>query len=304
MGSSMMGGGKGGSSGGGGSQNNAYSKSLANIARDYWAQTSPLRDIFIGDYVNFLAPGQYSGDYTTSKMGGGNTYGYTQYSPVGNPLAANPFGDVTPGSPGGSIGEGLQSLASRQSGQGMGGATSYTPATGAVSGLGATETGGMSSYNPYSLPAYQGLYNTARAGVEGQYNQARNQIMSQLPKGGQLNEALVNTSLARAQQAGALPAQISTGLIQDIMNKAYGLASGSPTQTMGGLGAASQGLGQAQQTAAYADAANAAASAKMMGGLGGGVGSLLGMGIGSMIAPGAGTAIGGGIGGSLGRAGK
>lgn len=92
-------------------------------------------------------------------------------------------------------------------------------------------------FNPYDLPMYQPIYNLSRVGLEDQYGQAKEQILSTL-RGGAREKALSDLEKNRAYQVGALPAQISTQLMQDIINKAYGIATGAPQVAMSGQGAA------------------------------------------------------------------
>lgn len=86
---------------------------------------------------------------------------------------------------------------------------------------------------------------------------------------------------------GGLPGQISSGLIQDMLNKSYGAAFQlAPSQAITGMGGAASSLagtqnamisGQSMMNAAQIQA-NAAANAGKGSGLGG-----IGMGVGSMI---------------------
>jgi len=158
---------------------------------------------------------------------------------------------------------------------------SQTTTTGQGGG-GGGELTSQDLYNPYNLPAYAPLYQLARTGIESQYGPAREAIMASTPRGGALYENLANLEMGRAQQTGALPAQISAPLIQDIYNKAYGVAFGAPQTTLSGLGGADAGY-----TSRYNTASSLAGSAAMQQsalnqqssmGLGAGLGSLLGFG--------------------------
>jgi len=100
--------------------------------------------------------------------------------------------------------------------------------------------------------------------IEDQYNVAEENILGNLPQGGQLLEALANNDMSRANTLSSLGGQIG----QDYLNKAYGLASGVPQQSSNTL----SNLG-AQQYAA--EAGGAQSTAGMLGGLGMGIGSLL-----------------------------
>ena len=146
----------------------------------------------------------------------------------------------------------------------------------------ATAPSGFTSsnlYNPYNLPGYAPLYQLARTGLESQYGQARENIMASSPRGGGLAENLANLEMSRAQQAGSLPATIAAPLIQDIYNKAYGVAFGAPQTTLSGLGGAASSYNQLYGTqAAYQ---SAQATQAQQAGLAGaaGLGSLVGLGV-------------------------
>jgi hypothetical protein len=108
---------------------------------------------------------------------------------------------------------------------------------------------GTLKYDPQQLPAFNWLFTQGKQGIEDQYGQARQQIMSQMPRGGALEDALLNLEMNRAKSAGGLTAQIAAPLAQDIYNKAYSYAVGAPAQTMSGLSSAAGIYGNALNTA-------------------------------------------------------
>ena len=110
------------------------------------------------------------------------------------------------------------------------------------------------------------VYGAGKSQIESQYDVARQNILSNLPSGGQLNEALVDTDVRRADALGGLAAQIA----QDEYNKIYGFATGSPQASLSSMTslAGSQAAAQAQETAGKYGA---------VGDIGGGLGMMFGM---------------------------
>jgi hypothetical protein len=150
--------------------------------------------------------------------------------------------------------------------------TSSTPAGFTSSGL----------YNPYNLPGYAPLYQLARTGPESQYNPARQSIMESTPRGGGLYENLANLEMSRAQQAGSLPATIAAPLIQDIYNKAYGVAFNAPQTSIAGLGGAMSGYNQLQGLSASGALQQAALANQNSLASSSGLGSLAALGLGGL----------------------
>jgi len=109
------------------------------------------------------------------------------------------------------------------------------------------------------------MYGALKSGIEGQFGTARNNILSSLPQGGALLEALAGLE---GQKAGAMATGIG-GLASDELNRAYGLGTGGAQAGLTGLGGAASLqqqmlLGQLQQRSG------------LMSGLGAGIGGLLG----------------------------
>ena len=104
-------------------------------------------------------------------------------------------------------------------------------------------------FDPTQMP----MWDIGKAGIESQYGTARQNILSNMPAGGGLNEAMMQTDLSRANQLSGLGANIA----QDEYNKLYGLATGTPQQSMSTLAnvGASQANMQAQQAAGNSPAA-------------------------------------------------
>lgn len=111
----------------------------------------------------------------------------------------------------------------------------------------------MGGWNPSESP----MWGPARGVIEDQYGVAKDNIMANLPKGGQLNEGLMDLDTSRARSLGDLAGQIGS----DYWNKSYGLASGVPQQASSTLGM----LGSQQM---QAEAQATAGKAGMMGDLG------------------------------------
>jgi len=163
-------------------------------------------------------------------------------------------------------------------------------------------------YDPYQLPAFSPLYNMARTGLEDQYGVAKENILSNLPRGGAMGRALGNIETGRAKDVGSLQSQIAAPLISDIYNKAYnaGWVTG-PTQAIGASGLATGAMNQRQMQQQQLEVAaalqNQKAEAAASSAKGSGLGSALGKGLGavggSVFGP-LGTAIGGSLGSSVG----
>jgi hypothetical protein len=161
-------------------------------------------------------------------------------------------------------------------------------------------------YNPANLPGYTPTYDISRRGIEAQYNTAVQQAIGGTPRGGAMSDALNKLNLARAESVGQLPGQISSSIIQDQINKAYGAAFNAPSQAISGLSAANQGyvstqnsLINAQSQANQLAAAQNANSKSGLGTLGAGLGTVVGSVFGGPVGGAAGGSIGGGIGGKL-----
>lgn len=135
-------------------------------------------------------------------------------------------------------------------------------------------------YDPTALPTYKPLFGLQKQSLEDQYQQARKNIMSQNPEGGNLSGALANLEANRAATMGSAPAEIATNLVGDMLNKAYGIAFNMPTSTIAGYSnlASNATARQNAQVAAAAQqySSDNAANAGLWGGIGTGIGKLAG----------------------------
>ncbi len=113
-----------------------------------------------------------------------------------------------------------------------------------------------------SSPVFQALQNAANI----QFGNARENILSTVPRGGSLTQALTDAELSRADTL----TQGMGNIFQNEMARATSLATGSPLST------SAQGLGAAGAQQAGVSAANAAANAQVKSGIGQGVGSMMG----------------------------
>jgi hypothetical protein len=127
--------------------------------------------------------------------------------------------------------------------------------------------------SPRDMPQFGPLYALSRQGLESQYNVAKDQLMSTMPKGGTLRAGLSDLAVNRASQVGMLPNQIGSSLVGDLQNKIYGTAWGTPSQSMSGFGSAASGWSSRANTAAMIEAQQQQASNSAWGGLGRGIGS-------------------------------
>lgn len=126
-------------------------------------------------------------------------------------------------------------------------------------------------------PTTSAMWDPLKANVESQFQTAQNDIKSQLPAGGNLLESLADTSTAKANTLSGL----AGNMIQDMYNKAYGISTGSPQQSMSGLTGAGSLYNQAYSGNAQNQMANVAGLGGLMGlgsGLGSGLGALGGLG--------------------------
>lgn len=130
------------------------------------------------------------------------------------------------------------------------------------------------TWRPETSPMYSPLFATAKLGVEQQYQNAMENLLGGAPSGGGLTRAMGQLETSRAKQAGSLPATIGGGLIEDMINKAYGTAFGMPQEAMQGLSTAAATLSSRQGQAMAAQAAGKGGKGSMFGGLGQGLGFL------------------------------
>lgn len=137
-------------------------------------------------------------------------------------------------------------------------------------------------------PTTSAMWDPLKSNVESQYGTARNDIMSQLPAGGGLQESLADNSNAKAGTLSGL----AGNMIQDMLNKAYGITTGSPQTALGGA----QGAGGVYNQAYSGNAGNQMANVAGLGGLMS-LGSGLGSGLGSL------GSLGGSLAGLLGTGG-
>jgi hypothetical protein len=92
-------------------------------------------------------------------------------------------------------------------------------------------------------------YAMGRPQMEGQYNQAKENIMGSSPAGGALTSALARLESDRAGKVGQLGMAVEQqkalkqqSLMDEIMNRQFGATGALPGQVMGSLGGLSQGI--------------------------------------------------------------
>jgi hypothetical protein len=110
-------------------------------------------------------------------------------------------------------------------------------------------------------PTASPIYNPMRKGVEGQYNVARENVISSLPQGGGLQQGLADVETGRADALSAVTGQIA----QNEYNKIFGYATGTPIQSISGL---NQAGGIVANQLAAEDQGKGAATGGLMQGLG------------------------------------
>jgi hypothetical protein len=101
-------------------------------------------------------------------------------------------------------------------------------------------------WSPEQDRQYAPMYALARSGIENQYNVAKENVMSNTPRGGAMTAALSGLEGQRATDAGNIPAQIGQQLMQAKENQIYGTGWGAPGQAMAGLSAPAQSYGNRQ----------------------------------------------------------
>lgn len=109
------------------------------------------------------------------------------------------------------------------------------------------QTTSFSQIDPSVLPQF----GAAKMIAEGQYKRARDNAISNIPRGGPMAEALTNLDIGKAQQMTGL----SADLVDRQLQQAFSLATGMPAQAMSGLGSSAAAQAQAQQAAASQNAA-------------------------------------------------
>ena len=96
------------------------------------------------------------------------------------------------------------------------------------------------TFDATTSPIYKNIFAQSKKGIEDQYGLARENLLSSLPAGGALQYGLSELEGARAQQASALPANISAGIFQDLMSEAFGFSKDAVAQAFAGYGAAGE----------------------------------------------------------------
>lgn len=79
-------------------------------------------------------------------------------------------------------------------------------------------------FNPAETKTFANVFSQAKSGIEGQYNNALENILSKTARGGAQTGAIAGLEMERAKQSSALPAQISQNILDDMMNKAFSSA--------------------------------------------------------------------------------
>ncbi len=136
------------------------------------------------------------------------------------------------------------------------------------------------TYDPQKSPLFSPRFAEAKQGVEDQYGIAKQNIMANTPRGGALTSSLNNLEMNRAGSAARIPQEISSGIMNELMSKAYGTAFNTPAQSMQGLSGAAQSLSGRQSMAMQAQAAKEAAKKQAQGQALGGGAMALGYGMG------------------------
>lgn len=211
--------------GGKGSSDNNAGKITEQMAKQYYDETQPLRSTLIGNYQNFLGvpmpgsagtPASRQPIYET-RMVPNPDYGPSNNWDMGTPQmiykrVVSGYRDV--------------------------------PATPAAGGEGQPPM-------PYDVTRNP-VWGAGRNVIENQYDVAKQNTLSNIPRGGALVDTLADVDKGRAQALGGLAGQIS----QDEYNKVYGMATGAPGQAMNTMSnlAGQQAMAASQEQAGKAGA--------------------------------------------------
>jgi hypothetical protein len=264
----------GGGKGGGSSVNvepSPYESQMAKIAKELYDSTADLRTGFLRDYESILGVG--------SGAGYGSQGNYMAPPVFSQPASQSYVPQLTPvavqtGSiddPGGGWSTIFQNLAQLKP-------VTATPTF--TQGGGSQYESAYGRYDPTKLPTYKPLFGLQKQSLESQYQQAKNNILASTPTGGNLAGSLGNLETGRATAMGAMPAELSAGILNDMLNKAYGAAFQTPTTTLSGLSTAAGTYGNRQAAAMAQAAADQQSTYGLLGGLGGALGQGIGKAIG------------------------
>lgn len=131
--------------------------------------------------------------------------------------------------------------------------------------IGELEQVSSGQYDPTKSAMFSPMFAQAKQGVESQYGLAKENILANTARGGAQTGSLANLEMSRAGQASELPAMISQNILSDMMGKTYGVAFGTPQQSMSGLGTVASTFGQKQSQAMASDSAENAAKYQAIG---------------------------------------
>lgn len=85
--------------------------------------------------------------------------------------------------------------------------------------------------SPESSPLFFPMFSAGKSSIEDQFAETKDNVLGGMARGGQQLGALADLETERAKSVGSLPAMISSNIVGDMMNKAYGAAFGSPSST-------------------------------------------------------------------------
>ena len=118
-------------------------------------------------------------------------------------------------------------------------------------------------FNVTTLPAYK----SGKRSIAESFAGAKDSILSMLPAGGTLMDALANARIGSAETLS----DFGSNLAMDMYNKAYGQATGAPGQAMTGLSGAASSYAQGMNTGLGVQSQ----SNDMLGSLGSGIGDII-----------------------------
>lgn len=185
----------------------------ANISKQMYDTTDPLRNLWIQEFMR--------------------QWGYSPASPYSTTAPSTPSPATSPG------GKPIDPRPASELYDEGGNYIPWSPPATASSGVQTVNPGGYvftgRAYDPKLSILYQPLYNAARESTNQGYQQARDAILANTPKGGGQVGALAQLETAAAKERANVPFLISQQVMNDLMQKGYGTAFGAPQQALAGL---------------------------------------------------------------------
>lgn len=103
--------------------------------------------------------------------------------------------------------------------------------------------------NPQTNALFAPQYDLLRNSMEGQYNQAKANVLASTPRGGAMTNALASLENSRAQNTGLGASSLGSSILKDLWDKTYSMGFGTqPVAAMSGLSTPAQLLQSGRNT--------------------------------------------------------